>query len=340
MGRLLQFDETDLLLVNALQIAPRASWAQLHAATGIDPATLSARWQRLTREGLAWTTCYPDLRHWQAAFAYVEVNCVSGTRDSVMAEITNDPAAVSIECTTGRRDLFVSVTMTDIESIDRYVAERLSAVPGVSSTRTHHVRRYYSEGADWRVHALSAAQQRRLGTVMPEPQRGAARRYSPLEHRIMTALGCDARRSATSLAEELGVSVSAVSRTIARLTTTGRASLRCDIAHNHSPWNIIAVLWISAPQDRLQEIADAMVRFPQVRQCCSLASEANFMVQPWMRSLSELDAIEEVLITRVPSARVLDRWVVSRIPKRLGHVIDYDGRHSGFVPLPLADARA
>jgi DNA-binding Lrp family transcriptional regulator len=340
MARSLQFDETDLLLVNALQIAPRASWAQLHAALGIDPATLSARWQRLSQEGVAWTTCYPDPAYWNAVFAYVEVDCVPGYRDSVMAELAKDAETISIECTTGRRDLFLSVTMLDIESIDSYVADRVSAVPGVSSTRTHHVRRYYRQGADWRVHALTSAQQRRVAEAVPAVEAGPFPRYTPLERRLISALGQDARRSVSSLADELGVSVSAVSRRIARLMTTGRVSLRCDIAHNHSPWNVIAVLWISAPQDQLQRIAEAMVKFPQVRQCCSLASEANFMIQPWMHSLGELDTIEEVLVTKFPSVRVLDRWVVSRTPKRLGHVIGQDGRRSGFVPVPFVDSGA
>lgn len=335
MARISRFDETDLLLVNALQIAPRASWAQLHAATGIDPATLSSRWQQLRDEGLAWTTCYPHLQHWNAAFAYVEVDCAPGTRDDVMTELAGDSEAISIECTTGRRDLFLSVTMRDIESIDHYVAERLSAVPGVRSTRTHHVRRYYSEGADWRVRALTTVQQRRLTNSLPETEPGPAQRYSSLERRIITALGRDARRSASSLAEELEVSVSAVSRGISRLISTGRASLRCDIAHNLSPWNVVAVIWISAPQNQLREIAETLMRFPQVRQCCSLASEANFMIQPWMRSLGELDTIEEALVSRFPAVRVLDRWVVSRMPKRLGHRLDPSGRRFDFVPVPF-----
>jgi DNA-binding Lrp family transcriptional regulator len=340
MPRSLQFDETDLLLVNALQIAPRASWAQLHAALGIDPATLSARWQRLSQEGVAWTTCYPDPAHWNAVFAYVEVDCVPRFRDSVMAELAKDSETISIECTTGRRDLFLSVTMLDIASIDSYVAERVSAVPGVSSTRTHHVRRYYRQGADWRLHALTRAQHRRVAEAVPTVEDEPFLRYTPLDRRIVTALGLDARRSVSSLADELGVSVSAVSRRIARLTTTGRASFRCDIAHTHSPWNVITVVWISAPQDQLQRIAETMVTFPQVRQCCSLSSEANFMIQLWMRSLGELDTIEEALVTKFPTVRVLDRWVVSRTPKRLGHVIGEDGRRSGFVPVPFTESGA
>lgn len=335
MSRSLRFDDTDLVLVNSLQAAPRASWTQLHSATGIDPATLSSRWQQLQSEGLAWTTCYPHLQHWNVVFAYVEVDCAPGTREGVITELVKDSEVISIECTTGRRDLFLSVAMRDIDSIDQYVAERLSDVPGVRSTRTHHVRRYYSEGSNWRVQAPSAIQKRRFVTVPPEVEPGARSGYSALERGIVAALGRDARRSASSIAEELGVSVSAVSRGISRLVADGRARLRCDIAHNFSPWNVVAVVWISAPQTQIQEIAATLMRFPQVRHCCSLASEANFMIQPWMRSLSELDAIEEALMSRFPAVRVLDRWVVSRMSKRFGHLIDPSGHRTGYVPVPF-----
>ncbi|MET7782244.1 AsnC family protein [Streptomyces mirabilis] len=52
-------DETDLALVHALQIAPRAPWTAVGQALGIDPMTAARRWARLTGTGCAWVTCYP-----------------------------------------------------------------------------------------------------------------------------------------------------------------------------------------------------------------------------------------------------------------------------------------
>ncbi|MFJ8440171.1 AsnC family protein [Kitasatospora griseola] len=53
-------DELDLALVDALRVDPRAPWSRLAAPLGVDPATLSRRWARLTADGDAWVTCYPS----------------------------------------------------------------------------------------------------------------------------------------------------------------------------------------------------------------------------------------------------------------------------------------
>ena len=57
-------------------------------------------------------------------------------------------------------------------------------------------------------------------------------------------------------------------------------------------------------------------------------------------TMIKLDTIEEALVEKFPTVRVLDRWVVSRTPKRLGHVIGQDGRRSGFVPVPFTESGA
>ena len=47
-------DDVDFALVNALQLSPRAGWAQLEAVLGVDASTLSRRWARLIESGLVW----------------------------------------------------------------------------------------------------------------------------------------------------------------------------------------------------------------------------------------------------------------------------------------------
>jgi DNA-binding Lrp family transcriptional regulator len=332
------FDETDLLLVSALQVAPRASWSDLGYALGFDPVTLSNHWRRLQSEGLAWTTCYPDLTSsWRGSLAFVELDCVPGTREAVALELSKDPGTCSIEYTTGRRDLFLTVMMGGLGEIDTYVAERVGVIPGVSSTRTHHIRRVFSEGSTWRLGRLSPVQERRLQQIQQrESTDGPPRPPTATEIKLMVQLGGDGRRSASSIAAELGLSVSTVSRGIDRVLANKRGTLRCDIAHDASPWNVIAVVWLSAPHHQVPTIAASMIRVPQVRLCCTLASTANLMVQVWMRSLDEMDTIEDALVTDFPGARVLDRWVVSRIPKRMGHLMDRKGRRISYVPIPFA----
>jgi len=330
---ILLLDQVDLLLIHALQVSPRASWRELGATLRLDPVTLSRRWRKLSAEGVAWTTCYPNLR--LSSFAFVEVDCASGARESIISELSKDAATYSIDCTTGRRDLFLSVIMDTLVEIDDYVENRISALPSVNGTRTHHVRKMFAEGAGWRIGVLSNKQSQRLRSRVNEVDPQSAKTLSALEKNLIIRLGADGRRSASSVASELGISVSAVTRGISRILFTGRATLRCDFAHELSPWKAMSVMWLSIPQDQIHGAALTMAKLPQVRVICSLASEANVMLQLWMRSLDELDTVEQALSVACPQARVLDRWIVPRIAKRMGHVLGRDGLRSGYVPLPM-----
>ena len=44
-------DELDLALVDALRVDPRAPWSKLAGPLGVDQATLSRRWARLSGDG-------------------------------------------------------------------------------------------------------------------------------------------------------------------------------------------------------------------------------------------------------------------------------------------------
>ena len=51
-------DTLDLQIINALQIHPRVSWAQLGRILRVDPSTISRRWSVLTKERQVWTSCF------------------------------------------------------------------------------------------------------------------------------------------------------------------------------------------------------------------------------------------------------------------------------------------
>jgi len=50
--------ETDLALINALQVSPRADWVLVGKALGISGSTVSRRWEALNRDGTAWVTVH------------------------------------------------------------------------------------------------------------------------------------------------------------------------------------------------------------------------------------------------------------------------------------------
>lgn len=148
--------ELDLALVNALQINPRAPWSELAKPLGVDAATVARRWERLRAAGHAWVTAYP--RDEAGMASIIEVDCAPGQDTAVAAALSADPQAVTVEHTSGGRDLLVTVLATDFAALSRYVVDRLGDVPGVTSTRAHPATRVYTEGSRWRLRSLSRPQ--------------------------------------------------------------------------------------------------------------------------------------------------------------------------------------
>ncbi len=106
--------DDDLRLLNALQIRPRASWSELSRAIGSDPVTLTRRWERLHSQGIAWIAAYrggPIV----SATALLEIECAPAQTMSVAEQIAHDPEVLTVDLTTGNRDLLVTLTCTIVQ---------------------------------------------------------------------------------------------------------------------------------------------------------------------------------------------------------------------------------
>lgn len=326
-------DEIDFLLVNALQVHPRVSWAQLESIIGVDSTVLSRRWSRLREEGIAWSSCFaiaPGATLPTMAVAFVEVDCVAGERERVIEAVSKNRAVITVECTSGSRELFLTLAISNVGEVDAYVSGELTSIPGVSATRTHFSRRFFKDGSGWRLHVLREWQLRQLrelrsgaGDVPPAP--------TPVHLQVIEALAADIRRPATAVAAEIGRSPSTTNRAIAQVVHAPWVRTRVDFAHNLAGFYSIAVLWLQVPHPELEHVGAALSVMPETRMCVSVVGRANLLVTLWLRKLSDYDEIENKLVRNFPSTHVDDRWIIPRVAKRLGYVLQADGRSSHFV---------
>lgn len=339
-------DDVDFLLVNALQHRPRASWSQLEAIVGGDASTLSRRWSRLVESGLVWSSCFavspgdpdrPDGRFDSAVhpltgvLALVEVYCTAGSRESVIAGIAKTPSVLTVECTSGGPDLILTLSCPSVAEVDAYVATELAADPGVRRTRTHFTRTFFKEGTSWRPGILSERQVKAL-QAFPATGIDAPAVPTRLHELVINALAGDVRRSATSIADEIGRSVATVTRAIGQILHAPWARTRVDFAHNLVGYNASVMVWFSVPHHQLEMVGAGLALMPETRMCCSVVNRANLAVTFWLRSLRDLDAVETKIARAFPTARTEERWLLPRFPKRLGHTLTPSGHHATFIP--------
>lgn len=332
-------DELDLVLINALQLRPRATWTELAPILRVDAVTLARRWRRLVRAGAAWVTCYPHpgrLAESDGGLALVEVDVERGALADITAHLADDPYAVSVERITGDHDLLVSLMSARVGDLLTYVQQRFTTIPGVLSTRTNLVTRVYAEAGGWRLRSLDADQ--RAALANPPRPRPANVCFAPADHELVVALGEDGRASHTDLAVRTATSTTTVARRLHRLMTADLVRLRCEVAQPVSGRPIRASHWLRVPPSALDATARQIAAYPEVRLCAGVAGHANLFVGTWLRQVADVPRLEVELLGRFPEIVVVGRAVTLGTAKQMGRVLDDRGLAVRHVPLALWEA--
>lgn len=325
-------DELDLSLINTLQLGPRASWAQVGAALGVDPVTVARRWSRLVESGSAWVTAHPA---GPQTAALVEVECMAGEVLSTAEILVRWPHVLTVEHTSGARDLLLTVSVRDLAALSDLLLNAIEKLPGIRSTRTHLVIRPYAMGGDWQLRALDADQRAHLDGRGPRTT-GTLRPLDPTDRALLGCLSRDGRASLTDIAAELGCSVSTARRRLGALLDRHSLLLRCDVAQPLSGWPVSVWMWAHVPVDECDAVARRLVELPETRACLVLTgAPANFFYSVWVRSLEDVHRLEQLLRRIVPSLEILDRTVTLRFFKRMGRILDDSGRSVEGVPMDI-----
>ncbi|AUA08042.1 AsnC family transcriptional regulator [Streptomyces sp. SID8382] len=335
-------DETDLALVTALQTAPRASWALVGRALGISPVTAARRWERLVEARLAWVTAYGGgfiARHHVEAF--VEVDCVPSRLSSVVAGLVEQPQVASVEHTSGQQDLLLTVLVSDLAALSRLLTDVIGRLNGVVATRSQIVTELLTEGSRWDLRALDRDQRQvmrdgrdDLAVQEPDPT------PTPEDIPLMLALGHDGRLGYQELAQRTGMSESTARRRTSRLLRTGVLVPRCEIAHSRSNYPVFVTYRMNVPSAALARVGSALSGVPAVRMCASISSAHNLVVNGWVRSVPDSRRLEEYLVERFPEITLVDRSLTLANFKRMGWILDDEGRAVRPVPIDLWRAPA
>lgn len=328
--------EEDLALITALQQDPRASWAAVSRATGLSPATAARHWGRLSSAGTAWVTASPgQVAWWSRCVAYVEVTCAAGATSDVAQTLAQDPHALTVEVTAGSADLFLTVAVTDLEAMSRYLLHRVGKIPGITHTNTRISTGLYRDGAHWRLDALP---RRRQGPVRPGstqlmPNLSDFSQLSDFDRKLFVQLCIDGRATYVELSHRLEVSEATARRRTEHLLRTGTVSLRTEVAGGRVGWPVSAILFIEAPVNILGEAARAVARLRYARMSATLAGSPSLVTVVWLEHIDQIHELERQLVDSIPGVHVQNRLTVLQTVKRMGRILDERGQAVEAVPM-------
>jgi DNA-binding Lrp family transcriptional regulator len=326
-------DDLDLQIIHGLQVEPRVTWNVLAGILDSDAVTLARRWGRIESEGLAWISAI-GRGPGNGSAALVEFSCHPGDILGVAELAAAEPSIYSIDLTAGRMDLLATLIVEDDAALAEFALERLGAIPGVRSVRTHVLSGEVSYGSSWTVQALRREQVAAIpGPRAPRP--GSAKVIAPaLATRLRGLLEHNARASYSELADVLGISSQRVGDAMARLRRSGDLQLRTDVSGPASNWPVVAWFFIQASAATAGKAEQMLADLPAVQFAAIATGPFNLIVAAAARSKPQLLQIEAALERRLPQSRIVDRAMVLRVHKHLGRSISVAGRANGPAVLP------
>jgi DNA-binding Lrp family transcriptional regulator len=322
-------DETDLAVVDALQINPRASWTALAKVLELAPITLARRWQRLTDTGAAWVTV--ALGNSSSRGAIVEFSCAPGAAAVVADQLAELPHVISVGVTTGEYQVFALIMAPTLAAISDVLVRTLPIPEQVIRVRSHVFDSTFG-GIVWRLGVMSPNQAEQVREVMG-PALREIRPFGTADRDLFLALGRNGRRSYADLAAELNTSPQVVKRRLDRLRRHGDITFRCDVARPLAGWHTMALLWLAVPDTDVQQVGKALGALPETRHCAAVTSPTNLELIVSLRSLQHLDEVLTHIAREHPSATVVDRKLVLRMTKVYGRLLDEQGQSTRVIPV-------
>ncbi|WP_186526011.1 Lrp/AsnC family transcriptional regulator [Leekyejoonella antrihumi] len=327
--------ELDLAIINALQIRPRGEWARIGSALGVTGATAARHWARLRSERLAWIATVPGPQFADNGHAaHVFLSAAPRAHETLAERLCAEPAAATVALVTGGHDFRIDCFSGTHEDLSRTISERFASLPGVTRTETAFVTRVHRQSSLWRSGVLDKQQS---ASVAAASQTALPRRTTvdEIDSALLDVLAGDGRLSWAELAAACDVSPQTARRRVEQHLASGYLVLRCEFAGSAGQPTREASLILSVPARHLEEAGRYVASLPNCRISVQTLSVHNLVATFWVHDLSEIHAYEREIEARAPGTAVLSRSVTLRTYKRVGHILDREGRSAGRVPLSM-----
>ena len=327
-------DEVDLAIFHALEIAPRATWAAVGQAVGIDPVTAARRWTALEEANLAWVTSYPLLARETTAML-VEIHCSAHCVRSVAAVVARCSLAMSVDIVSGTSDILVLAGGASARVLRDFVLSRLPVIEGVLRVTTHPIVAVHVDSGLVAEGSLTQSSRQTLpahrrGTLVP-----TALPADDLDWALCLELSRHGRMSVAALSRAAGATEPTVKRRLSKLTSDGALHLRAVLAPAAAPQQVVVWLRLQVPPDEVAASVSAIARMTGVKFVALVAGPDNLEVQVVLSNIAVLEALESRIHRNHPHIRISNRTVVLEHVRHIARVFDERGLASETVSIDI-----
>ena len=324
-------DETDLQLVNLLQIDPRISWSKAGEILQMSPTTVANRWNHLVDRGLAWICTHPNPE--RQFTAVVEVDCRTEFLAPVIEQMCSHPLITSVDEATGQRDILLTIMAPDMATLTTLIIDWIGGLEGVHGTRSSLVTDVIVGAESWRVNILT---QRQINQALPQrtPDRSQAG-ADEADLALAQALARDGRASIAWLSQELDMPTSTAHRRLRRLLANRNLIVRCDTAPELAGW-LLECTWLTTVAFNYKNrVIELLKEQPSLRSCFWITGGNNLRVNFRVNHTGSLAALESSIALAIPGLAPDETIVHLRSHKSMGWLLRPDGSCTGQLVPPV-----
>ena len=317
--------ELDFTIFDALQRNPRASWAEIARTVGVSGPTVRRHWQALVESGAGWISTYPDRVRGLMYFS-VRIKCQPGFVEAVAGQLCQVPEVMSVSEMTGAYQLQLLVVVPDRSRVRPVLNVSVGQVDGISELIIYLMADIQLEGAQWSSGTLGRTEESTNCYKLPEVQ------FDERVKKTLCVLECDGRADASRIASFLGLGDPQARRIVRQFLSRRVLVQRVEAAPLRDEWPGALALWLLVSPTKLDEAFAKIKSFPGARLCTTLVGgEANLYVVLWLRSFSQASKVEADVVRGLPT-RVVSRGILLQHHKRMGVLLNEEGRKIGHVP--------
>ena len=130
-------DETDLAIIDALQIDGRVAFAQIAEQLGVSPGMIRQRYSRLVEQGFLKVVAITNpIRMGYKTMAMIGIRVEGSKLLDVAEKVSRLDEVIYQVISSGRFDIFAEVVCRDHEDMLRFITEKLSTIDGVRESES------------------------------------------------------------------------------------------------------------------------------------------------------------------------------------------------------------
>ena len=315
-------DDLDRRIVAAVQLDPRASWAQIGKLVGTSETTAMRRVQRLRDSRAIIITASPDAQlcgFGQPVLLFFST--VPGMKSNLANLLAKRPDVRYVAQITGRSDVMCELIAPDREYLADVVMRQLPQSGLFSSSRTDMVLKRFKTRDQWSRQLLADDPLSENLDILESDDLPdtTPQKLDTTDLRILGGLGSDGRRSYADLATELGISETVVGRRVQALTASKQLTFVAMVDPEILGFTMEAFLRVKVDLAALDATARAVAALPEARHVAATSGDSELVINAVFRDTSALYEFVTTKLGTISGIREVEIDVVLESIKRNYH---------------------